>query len=83
MVTVCDSKLFGRTLEEGEFSLEIEEDFYGGEEASVEECLKALKRATIANLVGSIVDHAVEDGFIDPKCVLEIEEVPHAQMMRI
>lgn len=83
VVTVCDSELFGETFKEGELSLEIDEDFYEGEEASVEECLNALERATIANLVGSIVEHAIENGYIDSDYVLEIEDVPHAQMMRL
>lgn len=83
LVTVCDSELFGKTFEEGELSLEIEESFYGGKEASVEECLSALEKATIGNLVGSIVEHAIEDGYVDSKNVLEIEGVQHAQMMRL
>ncbi len=82
VVTICDSELFGKKLEEGDLSLEVEKSFYKGKEASVEECLEALEEATIANMVGSIVEHAIEKGFVDSENVLEIEGIPHAQMAR-
>lgn len=83
VVSVCDSELFGKKLKEGNLSLEVDREFYEGEEASVEECLEALENATIANLVGSIIEHAIEADYINPDRVLEIENVPHAQMASI
>lgn len=82
VVTVCDSELFGKTFEEGDFSLEVDKSFYEGEEVNIEECLEALKEATIANLVGSIVERAEEEGYINSNNILEIEGVQHAQMAR-
>lgn len=81
-MTVCDSELFGERLQEGDLSIEVKESFYGGKEMEVEECLEKLKEATIANLVGSIVDHAIEEGILDPSNVLEIEGVKHAQFAK-
>jgi len=63
--------------------LNITESFYGGEEVSVDECLDAMKNATIVNMVGSIIEHAVEAGYVDTENVIEVEGVPHAQMVRI
>lgn len=83
LVTICDSDLFGECYTEGKLRLEIDEKFYEGEEVSVEKCLEALKDATIANMVGSIVGHAVEAGYVDSENVLEIEGVQHAQMTRL
>lgn len=83
VVTICDSELFGKEFREGDLKLDITRSFYEGEEASVEECLESLKKATIANLVGSIVEHAVEEGFVNSENVLEIEGVSHAQMVRL
>jgi hypothetical protein len=54
-----------------------------GEEASIERCISALNEATIANLVGSIVEDAIKAGIIDPQCVMRIQNVPHAQLVRI
>jgi hypothetical protein len=63
--------------------LEVKESFYNGREASVEECLAAIRNATIANLVGSIVGHAVKAGIIEKQKILRFQRVPHAQLVRM
>jgi len=83
LVVVCDPELLGKKFEQGELGLEVKESFYRGEEASVEECLAALREATIANLVGSIVGHAVEAGIIERANVIKIQNVPHAQLVKL
>jgi hypothetical protein len=83
LVVVCDRELLGKTLKRRGMKLEIKESFYRGREASVEECMRALRDATIANLVGSIVEHAVKAGLIDPKHVFKFQGVPHAQLVRM
>lgn len=82
LVSVCDEELIGEEFREGEIKLEVSSSFYSGEEVSVEECIEAIKDATIANLVGSIVKHAIEAGIINSERVLEIQGTPHAQMAR-
>lgn len=83
LVAVCDTDLLGKSLSEGELVLSVT-DFYRGEPASDEEIRAALRSATIANLVGErSVGLAVEEGLVDPDCVIRIEGVPHAQMIRM
>jgi len=79
---VCDPELLGKKFKQGELKLEVKESFYRGTEASVKECLAALREATIANLVGSIVWHAVKVGIIERANVFKIQSVPHAQLFR-
>ena len=83
LVAICDADLLGREFKEGDFRLKPSQSFYCGKEESVEACLEALKEATIANLVGSIVGHAIKAGFINRANVVRIEGVPHAQMVRM
>lgn len=83
LVIICDSELIGKKFEEGDIKLKVKRSFYGGEETSTEECLDALKDATIANMVGSIVEHAVKAGLVHPSNVIRIQNVPHAQMVRL
>ena len=83
LVIICDSKLMGKEYRQGELKLKVDESFYGGREASVAECLAALREATIANLVGSIVKHAVEKGMVNRANIIRIQGVPHAQMVRM
>ena len=80
IVSVCDSELLGKKLEEGKLKLEVDREFYEGKEASIEECLEAIEEATIANLVGSIIEPAIEAGHISEEHVLTIEDVQHAQL---
>ncbi|MEM2265908.1 MAG: DUF424 domain-containing protein [Hadesarchaea archaeon] len=83
LVTVCDTELLGKEFKEGEIKLKVSEEFYRGKKATLPECLKAMKEATIANLVGSIVEEAIKEGLVDPRCVLRIQGVPHAQFVRM
>lgn len=83
MVIVCDEELLGKKLKKGELKLEVEESFYRGENAGVEDCLVALRNATIGNLVGSIVEHAVKAGMVGRENVLHFKNVPHAQLVRM
>lgn len=83
LVVICDEELLGKKFKNGEFRLEVKESFYKGEKASLEDCLAALRSATIGNLVGSIVEHAVKAGIIEPGNVLHFKKVPHAQLVRL
>ena len=82
LVSVCDAELLGKEFREGKLRLKIHEAFYEGKEASVGECLAALRGATMANLVGSIVEEVIKAGLIDPKRVIRVQGVPHAQFVR-
>ena len=83
LVVICDAGLLGKEFKQGELRLKVDKSFYCGEESSVETCLHALREATIANLVGSIVEHAIKAGFIDHTNVIRIQNVPHAQMVKM
>jgi len=83
LVVVCDRELLGKTLKRRGMKLEVKESFYRGREASIEECLRALRNATIANLVGYIVDHAVRAGLIDRRSIFRFQGVPHAQLVKM
>ncbi|WP_049929135.1 DUF424 domain-containing protein [Halopiger goleimassiliensis] len=84
LVTVCDSDVLGETFEEGEFSLTVTEEFYGGEERDEPAVADSLARADIANIVGTqAVALAIDEGVIDEANVLEIGETRHAQLLRM
>ena len=84
LVAVCDKDLLGKNFEEGGLSLKISERFYGGEEATEGEVIASLQRATIANLVGKrAIKCAVDNDFIEEACVIFVDGVPHAQMVKL
>ena len=87
LVSVCDADVLGETFEAGEVSLEVTEEFYGGEaaeEAGEESVVASLRGATTANLVGEeCVGVAIDAGIIDPDRVLDVGGTVHAQLVRL
>jgi hypothetical protein len=82
LVAVCDADVIGETFENGEVSLSVEEDFYGGEEVEESAVVDSLARCSVANLVGTrAVGLAVEHGFVDEENVLELDGTRHAQLL--
>lgn len=85
LVSVCDPDCLGETYERGEMSLSVTEGFYGGDDAvdaTASEVVAALRRARVANIVGTeAVDVAVDAGLVDEETVLEFEETRHAQLL--
>jgi hypothetical protein len=83
LIAACDEGLLGRLLKDGELRLDVSTEFYGGDQGEEDMLLSRLSAATMANLVGEEVCRiAAEHDFIDPDCVIRIEGVPHAQMVR-
>ncbi|WP_435360052.1 DUF424 domain-containing protein [Haloarchaeobius sp. DFWS5] len=84
LVSVCDDDVLGETFEEGQISLTVNEEFYGGDEVDEDSAVDSLRRASVANIVGKrSVDVAVEAGIIDEASVLAIEDTLHAQLLRL
>lgn len=84
LVTACDPDVLGETFEEGDVSITVTEDFYGGESVDEERVVDSLARATIANLVGrDVVELAIDAGYVDEANVLEVDTTLHAQFLRL
>ena len=84
LVAVCDGDVLGETFEDGQVSLTVTEEFYGGEEADRDAVAEALAAADVANIVGTeSVGLAVEHGFVDEDRVLDVDGTRHAQLLRL
>ncbi len=85
LVSVCDAECLGETFTEGEVSLEVTEEFYGGDEAAdadAEQVVDSLTRAAVANIVGEkAVGVAIEAGLVDENRVLHVDGTLHAQLL--
>ncbi|ADQ65724.1 hypothetical protein C499_10989 [Halogeometricum borinquense DSM 11551] len=85
LVSVCDRDCLGETYEDGQVSLEVTEEFYGGEEADkvdADAVVDSLTRATVANIVGErAVGVAIDAGIVDEETVLDVGETRHAQLL--
>ena len=84
LLCICDAEILGKTFHEGRITFRVKEDFYKGRRVVVEEAIDFIEASTIVNMVGkNVVKKAIERGFVHPEAVLNIEGVPHAQIVRI
>jgi len=84
LVAACDSDLIGRTFRQGKLKLNVATEFYGGTLTTIEETLKLLDNADVANLVGPfVVDAAVKQGLVNPDAIISIAGIPHVQIMKL
>jgi hypothetical protein len=84
LVAVCDSDILGETFREGKLKLEVKEDFYKGALSGIPEALREISSADVANLAGnSIVNAAVQEGFVDPSAIVRVAGISHVQIVRL
>lgn len=83
LLAMCDADMLGKTLKHGKIVFHIQEKFYKGSLVSLEEAVDLIQRSTVVNMVGrKIVQRAMEKGLVHPDAVIEVEGVPHAQIVK-
>ena len=84
LLAICDCELLGKTLREGKIVFHVKDEFYNGGKVAVEEALGMIANSTIVNMVGKhCVERAIKKGYVHPEAVLNIEGVPHAQIVKL
>ncbi|HEV2429466.1 MAG TPA: DUF424 family protein [Thermoplasmata archaeon] len=86
VVAACDAELLGRDLPVGTNgrTVRISSQFYGESPVSEDELVLALRRATVANLLGErVLALARARGLIDPDGTGELGGVPHAEIFSV
>jgi len=85
VVAVCDSDILGKKFEEGNFQLDVKENFYGGDEFSKEEAAvvigRMIREDATFNIVGEeSVELAKKLGIVKDEGVKKIQGVPFAMV---
>jgi len=84
VIGACDAELLGRTFREGIVKLELREEFYLGEEKTLEELIQLLESCFTANLVGEKIVAAVcEENPHFKSSVKSVEGVPHLHIFSL
>jgi hypothetical protein len=84
LLAICDSEMLGKTLRQGKIIFHIKNEFYNGGKTTVEEAVSMIENSTIVNIVGkNCVEKAIAKGYVHPDAVLQIEGVPHAQIVKL
>lgn len=86
IVIICDSNLIGKKLEEGEFQLDIKENFFNGEEKTKQETIEIIKDMALEDATFNIVgkestETALEAGIISKEGIKTIQGVPVALVL--
>ncbi len=81
LLVVTDQDLLGKFFEEGKAQLDLRSAFYKGEEKTKEEVKTLLAGARDVVLTGKMaVALGIELDLVDPKKILYVKNVPHAQV---
>jgi hypothetical protein len=84
ILATCDCGICGKTLKDGKIVFEVREEFYKGMRVTIEEAIELCKQSTIVNMVGKyIVNQAVKAGLVHPEAIIEINGIPHAQIVKM
>ena len=84
ILATCDCEICGTVLRTDKIVFEVKEEFYKGRKVTVEEAIELCKQSNIVNLVGKcVVETAVKAGLVHPDAILNINGVPHAQIVKI
>jgi hypothetical protein len=84
LLAICDAELLGKTLCEGKIVFHVKEEFYRGAKVNVDEAIRMIDNSTIVNMVGkNVVKKAIQKGYVHPEAVLNINGIPHAQIVKL
>lgn len=81
IVAVCDANLLGKRFEEGEFQLDVKENFFKGQKTHEEELIEIIRDAASGdatfNIIGEkSVNTALKSGIISDESVRKIQGIP-------
>jgi hypothetical protein len=84
LLAICDCDLLGKTLRQGKIVFHVKGEFYNGGKVGLDEAVSMIANSTIVNMVGkNCVEKAIQKGYVHPEAVLNIEGVPHAQIVKL
>ena len=83
LVVVTDSDIIGKKFEEEKLQLDLTKKFYQGETKKKEEVKQIMTTARHLHLTGKgAVAIGVEMDLVDPKKIIFIDKIPHAEIMK-
>lgn len=82
LLVITDEDILGKKFEEGKKQLDLAAKFYQGEKKTKEEVRRLIPKARHLHLTGKhIVAVAVELDLVNPKTILWVGGVPHAEVV--
>lgn len=83
-VNICEPELLGKKFKEGEINLEVNREFYEGQEVSLDYAFSFIDEASVVSMVGNkIVEEAIKRGLIKEEGVITVQGVKFAQLYNL
>lgn len=84
ILAIADADIVGKKFEEGNFIIEVAEDFYSGRVCTEKDVPSLVESASIINAVGKeAVGMLISSGMVDKNMVLDIGGIFHAQVVKV
>ncbi len=83
-VNICEREVLGKVFREGRAILNVNHEFYGGEEVDVNFAFDLVEEATVVSLVGNqLVEEAIRRGLVHKDSVLSVSGIKFAQIYNL
>ena len=84
MLNICDTELLGRTLNKGNFTLKITDNYYAEKIVEKEEAKDLLKNSNSINMIGKkIISLSVNMGIGSEDGIKEIDGIPFLIVFKV
>ncbi len=78
---ICDAELIGKTIKEGDISLEVTERFYRGTPYAQEQVVEFMRDGNNLNMVGKeSIQLAIHNDIIEPSTIRTLQGIPIAMI---
>ena len=83
-VNVCEKELLGKEFRDDKTVLNVNKEFYGGDEVDMEYAFSLFNEATVVSIVGNyLVEEAIRRGYVHKNAILEVGGVKFAQIYNL
>tara|TARA_Y100000310_G_scaffold52238_1_gene48037 strand:+ start:4214 stop:4507 length:294 start_codon:yes stop_codon:yes gene_type:complete len=84
ILAICDTDLLGKRIEENKVVLDLEGDFYRGEEKDINMIMDMMRNVDMVNMVGEkSIALGQKEGILDKEDIKVVQGVPHAQVLLV
>ncbi|AEB95537.1 MAG: DUF424 family protein [Metallosphaera sp.] len=83
-VNICEKEYLGKEFREDKVILNVNEEFYGGEEVEMDYALNLVEEATVVSMIGDkVIEEAMRRGLVHRNAVLSVSGVKFAQIYNL
>ncbi|MCG3108424.1 hypothetical protein L3N51_00705 [Metallosphaera sp. J1] len=83
-VNICEKEYLGKEFREDRAVLNVNDEFYGGDEVDINYALNLVDEATVVSMIGEkVIGEAIRRGLVHENAVLTVSGVKFAQIYNL